>query len=124
MLVMYALFDLNLIQVRGFNTILSVPIISVLIFLISLVLVYFIRKKHIYLEIAILKESFINRTLIFISYRNLRIYRVLKLLLFLHSLAYSDEDHHMYTFHRNSLLHQLIHHTYLYMLYYFLHNIF
>lgn len=44
MLVMYTLFDLNLIQVRAFNTILSVPIISVLIFLISLVLVYFIRK--------------------------------------------------------------------------------
>ncbi len=44
MLVMYSLFDLDLIQVRSFNTILSVPILSVLIFIISLVLVYFIKK--------------------------------------------------------------------------------
>lgn len=44
MLVMYLLFDLNLIQIRSFNTILSVPIISILVFLISLVIVYLIRK--------------------------------------------------------------------------------
>lgn len=44
MLIMYVLFDLNLIQIRSFNTILSVPIISVLIFVLSLVVVYFIKK--------------------------------------------------------------------------------
>ena len=44
MLVMYTLFDYNLIQIRSFNTILSVPIISVLIFVISLVIVYLIKK--------------------------------------------------------------------------------
>lgn len=44
MLVLYILFDCNLIQIRSFNTILSVPIISILIFVISLVIVYLIKK--------------------------------------------------------------------------------
>ena len=44
MLIMYILFDCNLIQIRAFNTILSVPIISILIFIISLVIVYLIKK--------------------------------------------------------------------------------
>lgn len=44
MLIMYILFDCNLIQIRSFNTILSVPIISILIFIISLVIVYLIKK--------------------------------------------------------------------------------
>lgn len=44
MLIMYLLFDYNLIQIRSFNTILSVPIISILIFVISLVIVYLFKK--------------------------------------------------------------------------------
>lgn len=44
MLIMYILFDCDLIQIRAFNTILSVPIISILIFVVSLVIVYLIKK--------------------------------------------------------------------------------
>lgn len=44
LLVMYFLFDYNIIQINSFNSFLSIPIISILVFIISFVLVYFIKK--------------------------------------------------------------------------------
>lgn len=45
-LVMYGLFDLNIIKITTFNPIISVPLISVIILLICLIIVY-IYKKYI-----------------------------------------------------------------------------
>lgn len=44
LLVMYMLFDLNIINIRSFNTFLSVPVISVITFILSLTLVYVVKK--------------------------------------------------------------------------------
>lgn len=43
-IVMYTLFDFNIIRITDFNPILSIPMISCLIFLICLVIVYLIKK--------------------------------------------------------------------------------
>ena len=47
-LVMYLLFDLKLIDIRAFNPILSVPVVSVVTFIISLLIVYILKKNKIF----------------------------------------------------------------------------